>query len=322
MEQLSFSFETPSTLLAPDDIFGLSDDSELLRRLKESRQWERKPPGIHPRALGEYFSMWANTSPDGGLVAVGIEDNGEISGCHRLSQNQVNALEKSGYVYCSEARSQSKLVQVTAEDGYPSFVILFRVFYREDKIVIDSSGHAFVRVGDEKHKLTIDEVRELQIDKGQLDFEQEPSHLDFPGDFSGVLIKRFIDRLKELRGLSGGHSDAELLAHRHLGRFSKGTFVPSNSCTLLFAKDPLGGFPGCRVRFLRVEGEVELSGKDYNIVQSKFIEGPIPQLIDESAKVIESQLRDFSRWDESGKFFSAPEYPKGAWCSATIRSPG
>src|SRR5580658_6763681 len=59
MSQLSFSFNTSSVLLSADEIFGLTDDMELLRRLKESRCWERKPSGIHPRALGEYFSMWA-----------------------------------------------------------------------------------------------------------------------------------------------------------------------------------------------------------------------------------------------------------------------
>jgi hypothetical protein len=30
-----------------------------------------------------------------------------------------------------------------------------------------ASGNAYVRIGDEKHKLSIEEIRELQIDKGQ-----------------------------------------------------------------------------------------------------------------------------------------------------------
>lgn len=68
MEQLSFTFETPSALLAPDEIFQLVDASELLRRLDEDNRLERKPPGFHPRSLGEYVCMWANTAPSGGLI--------------------------------------------------------------------------------------------------------------------------------------------------------------------------------------------------------------------------------------------------------------
>ena len=78
MQQLSFTFEMPSALLTPDEIYQLSDNTDLLRRLKEGRHWERKPAGVHARALGEYFSMWANTAPSGGLIAIGIEDHGEM----------------------------------------------------------------------------------------------------------------------------------------------------------------------------------------------------------------------------------------------------
>lgn len=97
------------------------------------------------------------------------------------------------------------------------------------------------------------------------------------------------------------HTDVELLEHRHLGKVRGGLFVPNNACVLLFAKSPLGPFPGCKVRFLRVDGEIELSGDRYNIVKDIPVEGPLPILIEESARVIESQLRDFSRLGDDGR---------------------
>jgi ATP-dependent DNA helicase RecG len=318
--QLSFSFEMPSALLTPDELFQLSDDSELLRRLEESRTWERKNSATHSRSLGEYFSMWANTAPHGGLIAVGVNNDGTISGCHRLTQQQINSIEKAGYVFCSEARVQSRTVKARASDGTMTFILLFRVFYREDKVVFDSSGNAFVRVGDEKHQLTLDQIRELQIDKGQLEFEQEPSTLDYPDDFDISLVRRFVDGLRRIRGIGDGHTDIELLEHRHLGKMRDGRFVPNNACALLFAKDPLTTFPGCKLLFLRVEGEVELTGDQYNIVKRLPVEGPVPLLIDEAARVIEGQLREFSRLGNDGKFFSAPEYPKAAWFEALVNA--
>jgi ATP-dependent DNA helicase RecG len=318
--QFSFSWETPSALLTPDEIFGLDDPQELIRRLEESRCWERKPPGIHGRALGEYCSMWANTAPNGGLVAVGIEDNGKISGCHALSQDQLNAIEKASHIYCSEAKVNSRLVPVRSVDGKESFIVLLRAFYHEDKVVFDSAGNAFMRVGDSKHKLTIEEIRELQNDKGQLAFEQETCGLEFPADFDSTLLRNFVDGIKRLRGIEDWHNDADILRHRHLGKIKDGVFVPNNACALLLAIDPLASFPGCKILFLRVNGEFELSGDKYNIVKRISIEGPIPHLIDKAATVIEAQLREFSRLGSDGKFFSAPEYPKPAWYEALVNA--
>jgi ATP-dependent DNA helicase RecG len=67
-------------LLTPQDIYECAD-AEMLQRLKEDRRIERKPAGIHGGELGEYFSMWANTVPDGGLMVLGQEDDGTFSGC-------------------------------------------------------------------------------------------------------------------------------------------------------------------------------------------------------------------------------------------------
>jgi ATP-dependent DNA helicase RecG len=65
MEQLSLSFdEGPLSLLSPDDIYANADQT-LLKLLKEDRRLERKPAKTHPRTLGEYHSMWANTAPEG-----------------------------------------------------------------------------------------------------------------------------------------------------------------------------------------------------------------------------------------------------------------
>ncbi len=247
--------------------------------------------------------MWANTAPSGGLIAVGIEDDGTVSGCHRLSQDQLNAIEKAGHLYCSDARYQSKFVPIRSADGRQSFIILIRVLCREDKVVFDTSGNAFIRIADSKHKLTLDEVRELQNDKGQLAFEQEPCSLEYPADFNQDLLRTFFQGLKTLRRLTDEHTDTELLQHRHLGKMRDGKFVPNNACALLFASDPLAPFPGCKVLFLRVNGEVELSGDKYNIIKRIPIEGPLPTLIEESALVIEGQLREFSRLGSDGKFF-------------------
>src|ERR1700735_2314236 len=118
--QLKFSFNELLPLLTPDEIYSTLN-TELVAKLRENRRIERKPAGIHGRALGEYHSMWANTVPEGGLVLLGVEDDGGISGCAHLSQHDLNDREIAGRSYCPDARYESKRIPVTNQEGEPDF---------------------------------------------------------------------------------------------------------------------------------------------------------------------------------------------------------
>lgn len=317
--QLALQFPKHTALLSPDEIYEMVDQ-DLLTRLKEDRRLERKPSGMHGKELGDYFSMWANTVPDGGLLAVGVENDGRISGCHQLSDKQLNALEKSHVLYCPDARVDSKRIQVFAADGDPSFLVIFRVRYREDKVVRTVSNEAFIRYGDERHKLDDAEIHELEIDRRQLDLEKEPVPLNFPEDFNLDLIQRFVEGVKKVHQPLQQYQDVEVLAQRRLGVLKNGSFAPNIACALAFARDPVALFPGCQVKFLRVDGEFEQSGDKYNVIKTVPIEGPLPILLAQTAEVVSSQLRDFSRLGEDGIFYSAPEYPYPAWYEALVNA--
>ena len=169
--------------------------------------------------------MWANTIPDGGLTVVGMENDGGFSGCHKWSDDQCNAIEKSPHVYCSDAKITSKRVEVQTVDGIPSYVVLFRTRYREDKCVRTASGKAYIRRGDEKHELSEHEIRELEIDKRQIDMEKESVHLRFPEDFNPELVRRFIEGVRKVHQPSQEHSDIEVLHQRRLGTLKNGQFA-------------------------------------------------------------------------------------------------
>ena len=317
--QLNFSFDALLPVLSPDDLYSaLSTD--LIGKLKEDRRIERKPAGIHSRALGEYFSMWANTVPDGGLIFVGVEDDGSISGCSHLSQNDLNDREKAGRSYCPDSRSDSKRVVVVNMDGETDFILAIRVFYREDKVVADVSGNVFTRIGDEKRKLSAEEIRELQNDKGQVDLEQEQAHVSFPAEFDAELLKKFCEGVKKNRQLLVDHTKEEILVNQRLGKMKAGKFQPNYACLLAFGIDPGTVFPGCKVRFLRYDGDREKTGSDYNVVKDIRVEGSIPSLITETASILRQQLREFSRFGADGKFFTVPEYPEEAWYEAIVNA--
>jgi ATP-dependent DNA helicase RecG len=319
MEQLSLLFEMPLALVSPDEIYHNAE--AFLNLIKEDRRFERKSPRTSPRSLGEYFSMWANTLPDGGLVAVGIEDKGFIAGCKELSQVELNEREQAGKIYCPEARYSSRLVPVTNSRGEADFVLLIRVQYRPDKVVYDSQMNAWIRIGDQKHQLSKEECRELEIDKGQVDFEQESvSGVRYPDVFDTARISHFARSFKKSRDLAYDQSDEQILVLRHLGKIENSLFIPSVACVLLFAEDPSGKFAGCRLRFRRFEGTQEQTGANYNAVKDYWVEGNIPTIIERTAQILESQIREFSKLGPDGHFHPAPEYPHDAWFEAVVNA--
>jgi ATP-dependent DNA helicase RecG len=106
----------------------------------------------------------------------------------------------------------------------------------------------------------------------------------------------------------------------HLGIRDGNKFSANYACALLFANDPRCIAPGCRIRFLRFEGESEGTGEKWNAVKDEFIDGRIPVLIAGAETVIKSQLRTFSRLGAGGKFFTSTEYPEFAWYEAVVNA--
>jgi ATP-dependent DNA helicase RecG len=313
--------EKPTLVLNEDEIFDLAD-ADLLRKIQEDKRIERKPAGIHAKALADYFVMWSNTPSNGGLVAVGIEDDGTLSGCSSKGIQHINKLESASMDFCPDVRFSLKQINFTHSDGQQDFVLLFRVRYIENKLVRNSKGEAFDRRGDKKHTLNETECRELEIDKGQISFESEPSFLAYPYDFDLQLIDEFAGNYRRIKQKQYEDSNEEILEHNHLGKIRDGKFIPNNACVIAFAKSPRAVISGCRIRFLRYEGEEEGTGDRWNAQKDTWIEtGSLPHQIREAREIIESQLRTFTRLDKKdGKFHTAPEYPPFAWYEALVNA--
>lgn len=321
--QLALEFPPPvkhSQLLSVDEIFNTANQP-LVEELKEDRRIERKPVGIHSSSLGKYFSMWSNTKPDGGIIIIGQEDDGTISGCIKGGPNHINDLERAGYTFCPDARYEIKHLNVRLSNGKDDFIILLRIFYRENKVVRTVRNEAFTRIAASNKKLSEEEAHELEIEKGQIAFEREPSGLDYPQDFDMDLITQFVNAYEENRQLDSKHTIEDILQLNHLGKLVSGKFIPNNACILIFANDPRSCFPGCKIRFLRFDGVTEGTGEKFNAIKDITIDqGSVPKQIVSFEKVMDGQIREFSRLGKDGIFYTAPEYPKQAWYETIVNA--
>jgi ATP-dependent DNA helicase RecG len=320
--QLEFTLEPRKVreikLMTADDLY--SDIGKIsVIDMQESPRVECKVVGIQARALGEYFSVFANTPPDGGIILVGVTDDGAIEGCKRTSTSHLNELERAGDIYCPDTRYGTRRIKVTNQKGEPDIIVALRVHYRTDKLVETTDGTAWIRRGSSKKKLTDDlEKRELRDSKGQVDVELEPVALQFPDDFKMDLVRQFFEAVRQQRRMPPSMSTEEVLLLRHLGKHVADKFQPNLACGLLFAKDIQKVTPGCRIRFFRYNGNLEKTGEQYNVIKSEWIEGTVPELIVNAEWVIDSQLREFQRLGKDNKFYAIPEYPKPAWYEAIV----
>ena len=260
--------------------------------------------------------MWANTSPNGGLIVIGQHNENGFTGCLRFSNDELNRLEKDGLFHCPDARTESKRIAVKNQQGNEDFVLLIRVFYHERKVVTTLSQDAYIRRGESIIRLMPEQIRELQAALGQGDFEQERSDLEFPSDFRTELVRSYCGSLVRKKGLSDVHTTEELLSQTRLGKIVGEKFLPNMACALLFAKDPLVLIPGCKVRVLRFDGEIERAGSQYNVIKDVWVEGSVPEIIEETARQIRAQLREFSKLGNDNKFYTELEYPEDAWYEA------
>jgi ATP-dependent DNA helicase RecG len=83
---------------------------------------------------------------------------------------------------------------------------------------------------------------------------------------------------------------------------------------LLFGSHPQSWIERARIRVIKYQGIGEATGVNLNIVKDLFFEGSLINQLDESARAIESLLREFTKLDsKTGKFITVPEYPPSAW---------
>ncbi|WP_082659265.1 ATP-binding protein [Aureimonas sp. AU40] len=306
-------------LASADDLYK-SNDVSLLLRQTESNCFDRKSARIQPDQLAICLSAFGNgPSVHGGVILIGVENDGRVTGCLSQSTDKIQQLEFMGRDSCPSGRFQTKRLGVQNFRGEDDFIIVAKVDYVEERLVALTNGEAYCRESDKSRKLTVNEKDEIRIDKGERSFELEPCQLDYPDDFRTKLIAQFAGRIRSNRESSTEISDEEILESMRLGRIRQNTFHPNNVCALMFAKDPQRLFPGSYIRLLQYEGNDEKSGRDYNVIKDRMIEGTILDIIKQAATTIDASLRDFTEF-KAGKFTTVPEYPRDAWYELLVNA--
>lgn len=148
-----------------------TNNIEELRFHTETQLFDRKSARIDSKALANLIIAFANA--DGGDAAIGIEDDGTITGIDGQDK-RINELLRAPLDYCVPSVSvDSKVVDCTDSKGQPNHILIMHVF-PSPQVHANQADEVYLRVGDKSKKLNFDQRLQLLYSKGARFFEDTP----------------------------------------------------------------------------------------------------------------------------------------------------
>ena len=286
---------------------------EVMRyaRMHEGQYFDRKSARIKPEDVVRHVIAFANAS--GGQLAIGIEDDGQITGFKRSNAKPVELFEQIPVTMCSPTpRVSVRRIPCVDADGEDDVILVLDIAPSSSHVVEQrTDGRVYLRENDMSVKLDRQQVLALPYDKGQLWFEDEQASRSSIRDIDHATLQRY-------RGVIGaaGLSDERVLEARDF--LVDGMLT--NAGVLLFAEMPTRFLPSARVRVLRIDGIELHTGQRLNVVKDADFEGPLVTTVEQANQLIGSLLRDFQVLGEDGRFRTVPEYPRFAWFEGLVNA--
>ena len=268
------------------------DSPEVFSSEKETYYFDRKSARKDTAEIAKHISAFANAA--GGKLVIGIEDDGTVSGFKRDGARAIEDFKRAAITDCVPSPAvTSKELPVVNTDGEDDLILVLDIAASTDRVIArKKDNEVFLRQRDNSIKLDREQVRALEYDKNQRNFEEEVCTRSSLDDVDHEVLARYKASLDTDVG------DEQLLRSR--GFLVDGHLT--NAGVLLFSDNPTRFLPCARVRVLKYEGSARETGSRMNLVKERTFDGPIPRVIDEAKAMISSQLREFQFLGDDGVF--------------------
>ena len=243
-------------------------------------------------------------------MVIGISDKTRrVEGVNAQGEEKINNflnLPKDCCIPMPEYRHE--FVDITNDAGKPDRLILLHIKPSVDKVISTTKDEVYLRIGDKSRKLTVEEIRQLEYEKGVAHYEEEVCQYATMDDLDPELLDAYRQKIGAIH-----QTNEQVLRARQFIVKRHDEDALTNAAVLLFGKNVRGFFPHCRIRYIKVNGTTMRTGADFNVVKDRSFDLPLLRLIPEAKRFIADQLEERTTLENDGRFHTYPEYPEFAW---------
>ncbi len=253
--------------------------------------------------VAEYVAAFANA--EGGVLILGIEDDGTVSG-HRYTTDAVRSILETPRTRLRPPQPRGFALQ---HEGHE--LLIFDVSASDVAIQVDGNGFP-LRMGDRTVQASESQIQALKFRGLAESWEAQPSRMALLDLDSSLLASA-----KASSGLSS-LSDAEYLLKRRLADPRGKGIALRRAAELLFATDG-PDHPNAGVRVFRVIGTERRLGVEHNVEEKSRIDGNLVSTVTATFRAVEGLIRRPSRL-RGIRFRDVPEYPEYSWKEAVLNA--
>ncbi len=274
----------------------------------EGQRFDRKEIRLEKNKIRELkesikpcLSAFANTNKEGGLVILGIANDGTIKGTQHVDEQKLNEILQVRETLKNHVTDPK---QVDLQDSDKNQLYLLYTHWTPNAIC--ETGEAFPkawkRVGPQNRPMTEQEREQLKRDKGIVNFEISYCCPYNPDELDKGVVEVFKEAFLETRGAQYGHSTEDILDYEGaIKKEGNDKYVFTNAGYLFFASNPCKRFGGAFVRLLRYDTSAEDLENLGSPTLNKEFYGPVPSVI--------QNLQSFLNESTFIQSFGKPKYP-------------
>lgn len=289
---------------------------EEIQKTTEFQVFDRKSAQIEAKALAVLLIAFANA--DGGTAAIGVENDGRITGVDGM-QEHINELLRAGFDFCVPSiLTTHEYRDVTDFKGQKNHIILMRVA-PSMKVHANQADEVFYRVGDKSKKLTFAQRTQLMYAKGERFFENAPVHDARMEDLDMALVEDYVKRLDYSKSVDAFIRENGFITKVEDFRGEQKEYLTS-AAVLLFGKNPQRFFERARVRVIRYDGTEAKVGTEMNVVKDETFTGPVLKMTDDVLTFVKTQVKEHTYLGPDGRFRTDDQYPEFCWTELCVNS--
>jgi len=251
-------------------------------------------------------ALLAMANADGGVVVVGLEDDGIPTGVPSRYDFHKARIQLNSYIRPNLA-FQSKEIGLKGKR-----VWVFETDWSAQVHQL-TDGRYLLRTGSQNLPFPAGDIEAMKASRRQRATEMQIQPAATLSDLDLILVEALTGRAKL------NMSSEELLLHYRLAERVHGRLRLTLAALLLFGKAPTAWHPRCGIDFIRWRGTERKTGADLNITKRIRLEDPLVRLVERAHQEIQQHIPERQGLVDL-LFEERFEYPSFAWQEAIVNA--